>query len=65
MWYGRPLNTLYDPMNNEEGTAGDDGVGRINGKWAVIIASDNKVLAGAWIAVRRRTLCGPRICPSG
>ena len=47
----RPLNTLYDPMNNEEGTTGViDGLGRINGKWAVIIASDNKVLAGAWIA---------------
>jgi glutaconyl-CoA decarboxylase subunit alpha len=46
-----PLNTLYDPMNNEEGTTGViNGLGKINGKWAVIIASDNKVLAGAWIA---------------
>ena len=47
----RPLNTLYDPMNNEEGTTGViNGLGKINGRWAVIIASDNKVLAGAWIA---------------
>jgi len=47
----RPLNTLYDPANNEEGTTGViNGLGKINGKWAVIIASDNKVLAGAWIA---------------
>jgi glutaconyl-CoA decarboxylase len=46
-----PLNTLYDPMNNEEGTTGViNGLGKINGKWAVVIASDNKVLAGAWIA---------------
>jgi len=46
-----PLNILYDPMNNEEGTTGViNGLGKINGKWAVIIASDNKVLAGAWIA---------------
>jgi glutaconyl-CoA decarboxylase len=46
-----PLNTLYNPENNEEGTTGVvNGIGRINGKYASIIASDNKVLAGAWIA---------------
>ena len=45
-----PLNTLYNPENNEEGTTGVvNGIGRINGKYASIIASDNKVLAGAWI----------------
>jgi glutaconyl-CoA decarboxylase subunit alpha len=45
-----PLHTLYDPQMNVEGTTGVvDGIGKINGKWAVIIASDNKVLAGAWI----------------
>jgi glutaconyl-CoA decarboxylase len=45
-----PLHTIYDPQTNEEGTTGViDGLGRISGKWAVIIASDNKVLAGAWI----------------
>ncbi|MEW6026786.1 MAG: carboxyl transferase domain-containing protein [Planctomycetota bacterium] len=45
-----PLNTLYNPVDNEEGTTGVvNGIGRINGKYASIIASDNKVLAGAWI----------------
>jgi glutaconyl-CoA decarboxylase len=45
-----PLNTLYNPLNNEEGTTGVvNGIGRIGGKYASIIASDNKVLAGAWI----------------
>ncbi|MDD5307825.1 MAG: carboxyl transferase domain-containing protein, partial [Deltaproteobacteria bacterium] len=45
-----PLHTLYDPKANDEGTTGViDGLGKIAGKWAVIVASDNKVLAGAWI----------------
>lgn len=45
-----PLNTLYDPYFNEEGTTGViDGIGSISGRYASIIASDNKVLAGAWI----------------
>ena len=47
----RPLHTLYDPRDNEEGCTGVvNGLGRIAGKWAVIIGSDNKVMAGAWIA---------------
>lgn len=46
-----PLHTLYNPQNNEEGTTGViDGLAKINGKWAVVIGFDNKVLAGAWIA---------------
>lgn len=46
-----PLHTLYDPMDEESGTTGVvDGIGRIGGKWAVVIGFDNKVLAGAWIA---------------
>lgn len=46
-----PLHTLYNPANNEEGCTGViDGLGKIEGKWAVIIAFDNKVMAGAWIA---------------
>jgi glutaconyl-CoA decarboxylase len=46
-----PLHTLYNPANNEEGCTGViDGLGRIEGRWAVIIAFDNKILAGAWIA---------------
>ena len=45
-----PLNSLYNPENNKDGSVGIvKGLGRINGKWAVIIASDNKKLAGAWI----------------
>ncbi|MEJ2588939.1 MAG: carboxyl transferase domain-containing protein, partial [Deltaproteobacteria bacterium] len=46
-----PLHTLYNPQFNEEGTTGViDGLARINGKWAVVIGFDNKVMAGAWIA---------------
>jgi glutaconyl-CoA decarboxylase len=45
-----PLNTLYNPQFNEEGTTGViNGLGRINGRYCSIIASDSKVLAGAWI----------------
>ncbi len=45
-----PLHTIYDPDNNEEGTTGViDGLGKIAGKWAVIIASNNQIMAGAWI----------------
>lgn len=45
-----PLHTLYNPMNNAEGTTNViDGVGKISGKWAVIIGFDNKVMAGAWL----------------
>ncbi|HEX5612808.1 MAG TPA: carboxyl transferase domain-containing protein, partial [Burkholderiales bacterium] len=46
-----PLHSLYNPEDNEEGTTNVvDGLGRIGGRWAVIIGFDNKVLAGAWIA---------------
>ena len=45
-----PLHTLYNPEDNEEGTTNVvDGLGRISGRWAVIIGFDNKVLAGAWL----------------
>jgi glutaconyl-CoA decarboxylase subunit alpha len=46
-----PLHTLFDPMGEESGTTGVvDGLGKISGKWAVIVGFDNKVWAGAWIA---------------
>ena len=46
-----PLHTLFDPMDEESGTTGVvDGLGRISGKWAVVIGFDNKVMAGAWVA---------------
>ncbi len=45
-----PLHTLYNPQNNTEGTTNViDGMGKIAGKWAVIIGFDNKVMAGAWL----------------
>jgi glutaconyl-CoA decarboxylase len=47
----RPLHTLYNPTDNEEGCTGVvNGLGKIEGKWAVVIGFDNKVMAGAWIA---------------
>lgn len=47
----RPLHTLYNPCDNVEGTTNViDGLGKISGKWAVIIGFDNKVMAGAWLA---------------
>ena len=48
-WF--PLNSLYNPGDNEDGSTGVlTGLGKICDKWAVIIASDNKKLAGAWVA---------------
>lgn len=45
-----PLNSLYNPEDNKFGTTSIvKGLGRVNGKWAVIVASDNKKLAGAWV----------------
>ena len=45
-----PLHSLYNPQANEEGTTNVvDGLGKIGGRWAVIIGFDNKLLAGAWI----------------
>ena len=57
-----PLNSLYNPEGNHETKTGVvstgilKGLGRIGGKWAVIIASDNKKLAGAWVAGQADTL---------
>ena len=45
-----PLHTLFNPLDNVEGTTNViDGLGRISGRWAVIIGFDNKVMAGAWM----------------
>ena len=45
-----PLNSLLNTMNNPDGSTGViTGLGKIRDKWAVIIASDNKKLAGAWV----------------
>jgi glutaconyl-CoA decarboxylase len=45
-----PLHTLYNPLDNSEGTTNViDGLGKIEGRWAVVIGFDNKVMAGAWL----------------
>ena len=45
-----PLHSLYNPLENEEGTTNVvDGLGQIGGRWAVVIGFDNKVMAGAWL----------------
>ena len=45
-----PLNSLLNPALNSDGSTGIiTGLGKIHDKWAVIIASDNKKLAGAWV----------------
>jgi glutaconyl-CoA decarboxylase len=45
-----PLNSLFNPDDNPEGsTAILKGLARISGRWAVVVASDNKKLAGAWV----------------
>ncbi|MCL2124467.1 MAG: glutaconyl-CoA decarboxylase subunit alpha [Oscillospiraceae bacterium] len=45
-----PMNSLLNTMNNKDGSTGViTGLGKIRDKWAVIIASDNKKLAGAWV----------------
>ena len=45
-----PLNSLYNPDNNKFGTTNVlNGLGRVNGKWVYIVASDNKKMAGAWV----------------
>jgi glutaconyl-CoA decarboxylase len=49
-----PLDSLYDPEFNQEGTTGVvTGLAQISGRSAVVIASDNKILAGAWIPGQR------------
>ena len=45
-----PLSSVYDPFSNPEESIGlVQGIGKISGVYASILASDNKVLAGAWI----------------
>ncbi|MDQ1238744.1 MAG: glutaconyl-CoA decarboxylase subunit alpha [Thermodesulfobacteriota bacterium] len=45
-----PLHSVFNPKDNAEGSTGVvNGLGKIGGKWAAIIAFDNKVMAGAWV----------------
>ncbi len=49
--YWFPLHSTFNPTDNPEGTTNVvDGLARIEGRWAVVIGFDNKVLAGAWLA---------------
>ena len=44
-----PLNSLFNPNDNKMGSTNIiNGLGCVNGKWAYIIASDNKKMAGTW-----------------
>ena len=50
MYKRQPLNSLYNPEHNKNGsTSIVKGLGRVNGKWCCIIASDNKKHAGTWV----------------
>jgi glutaconyl-CoA decarboxylase len=45
-----PLHSTYNPLDNVEGTTNVvDGLAKIEGRWAVVIGFDNKVMAGAWL----------------
>ena len=44
-----PLNSLFNPEDNKMGSTNIiNGLGRVNGKWVYIVASDNKKMAGTW-----------------
>ncbi|MFK4785375.1 acyl-CoA carboxylase subunit beta [Fusobacterium sp. MFO224] len=52
-----PLNSLFNPEGNKHGTVGIvKGLGKVDGRWAVVVASDNKKLAGAWIKGQAESL---------
>lgn len=51
-----PLNSLFNPQEFKTGTGIVKGLGRIDGKWAVIVASDNKKIVGAWVAGQAENL---------
>jgi glutaconyl-CoA decarboxylase len=54
-----PLNSMFNPFFNQEGSTGlVNGIGKISGRYACIIASDNKVLAGAWVSGQGRISSG-------
>ena len=45
-----PLNTIYNPADNKTGSVSIvKGLGRVNGKWCMVIASKNKKHAGTWV----------------
>ncbi len=47
----RPLTSLFNPKDNAEGSTGViAGLASVENKMCVVVASDNKVMAGAWIS---------------
>lgn len=45
-----PLNSLFNPLDNKNGsTSIIKGLAKIEDRWVMIIASDNKKIAGAWV----------------
>lgn len=47
-WF--PVNSLYNPYDNSDGsTCVLTGLAKIHDKWAIVIASDHKKLAGVWV----------------
>ena len=45
-----PLNSLFNPQDNANGSTNIiKGLAQVNGKWVLIVASDNKKMAGAWV----------------
>ena len=45
-----PLNSLFNPADNKSGTTSIiKGLGRVGGKWVMVIASENTKMAGAWV----------------
>jgi glutaconyl-coA decarboxylase subunit alpha len=52
-----PLNSLFNPQGNKNGSTGIvKGLGKVAGKWCLIVGSDNKKLAGAWVAGQAENL---------
>lgn len=46
-----PFHSIFNPAGNEEGrTNVVSGWGKIEGRWAVIVAFNNQMLAGAWVS---------------
>ena len=61
-----PLNSLFNPEGNKFGTTNIiNGLGRVNGKWVYIIASDNKKMAGAWVPGQAENLLRCLLYTSG
>lgn len=45
-----PINSLWNPYGNEDGsTCVFTGIAKIAGKWAIVVVSDHKKLAGVWV----------------